>query len=53
MAVTKQNYNSTCCFVWVADIEGETSAEGIWEEGVEENIWTLEEQGNRGVEKTS
>ena len=30
-----QNYNSACCFVWmwnlVADIEGGTQAEGVWE----------------------
>ena len=38
-----KNYNFACCFVWiwnlVADIEGETQAEGVWEQGVEENIW--------------
>ena len=31
-------------FVWVwnlvADIEGGTQAEGVWEYGVEESIWT-------------
>ena len=34
----------TCCFAWVwslvADIEGGKEAEGVWEHGVEENIWT-------------
>ena len=38
-----QNRNSACCFVWVrnlvADIEGGTQAEGVREQGVEENIW--------------
>ena len=33
-----------CCFVWVwnlvADIAGGKEAEGVWEHGVEENIWT-------------
>jgi len=32
------------CFVWVwnlvADIAGGKEAEGVWEYGVEENIWT-------------
>ena len=35
---------SACCFVWVwnlvADIAGGKEAEGVWEHGVEENIWT-------------
>ena len=33
--------NITNClgFVMVADTEGETQAEGVWEQGVEENIW--------------
>ena len=35
---------TACCFVWVwnlvADIEGGKEAEGVWEYGVEENIWT-------------
>ena len=39
---TKSNF--ACCFVWlwnlVADIEGGKEAEGVWEYGVEENIWT-------------
>ena len=38
------NYNLAGCFVWVwnlvADIEGGKEAEGVWEHGVEENIWT-------------
>ena len=36
--------NLACCFVslWnlVADIAGGKEAEGVWEQGVEENIWT-------------
>jgi len=39
-----QNYNFSCCFVWVwnsvVDIAGEKEAEGVWDHGVEENIWT-------------
>ena len=39
-----QNYNLAWCFVWVwnlvADIAGGKEAEGVWEQGVEENIWT-------------
>ena len=39
-----ENYNFACCFVWVwnmvADIAGGKDAEGVWERGVEENIWT-------------
>ena len=42
--ITASNYNFACCFVlvWnlVADIEGGKEAEGVWEYGVEENIWT-------------
>ena len=38
------NYNFARCFVWVwnlvADFEGGKEAEGVWEYGVEENIWT-------------
>ena len=38
------NYNLACCFVWVwnlvADIVGGKEAEGVWEWGVEKNIWT-------------
>ena len=37
-------YNFACCFVWVwslvADSKGGKEAEGVWEYGVEENIWT-------------
>jgi hypothetical protein len=33
-----------CGSVWVwnsiCDIKGETQTEGVWEQGVEENIWT-------------
>ena len=36
--------NFASCFVWVwnmvADTEGGKQAEGVWEYGVEENIWT-------------
>ena len=39
-----QAYNFACCFVWVwnlvVDIAGRKEAEGVWEHGVEENIWT-------------
>ena len=39
-----QNYNFACCFVWVwnlvTDIEGGKEAEGVWEYGIEENIYT-------------
>jgi len=42
-------------FVWVwnlvADIAGEKEAEGVWEHGVEENIWTEEGRGNGGMEE--
>ena len=38
------NYNIACFFVWVwnlvADIAGGKETEGVWEQGVEENIWT-------------
>jgi len=30
---------------------GETYAEGVWEFGAEENIWTLEGRGDRGWRK--
>ena len=49
------NYNFACCFVWVwnlvADIAGGKAAEGVWEHGVEENIWTWEGRGNGGMEE--
>jgi hypothetical protein len=32
-----QNYNFACGSVWVW-----TQTEGVWEQGVEENIWTEE-----------
>ena len=35
----------------VADIEKGKEAEGDWEYGVEENIWTLQGRGNGGMEK--
>ena len=38
------NYNFADCFVWVwklfVDIVGGKEAEGVWEHGAEENIWT-------------
>jgi len=41
---TIRNYNFADYFLWVcnlvADIEGTEEAEGVWEHGVEENIWT-------------
>ena len=44
-----------CCFVWVwnlvADIAGGKKAEGVWKQGVEENIWTYEGRGNGGMEE--
>ena len=42
-------------FVWVwnlvADIAEGKEAEGVWEHGVEENIWTEEGRGNGGMEE--
>jgi len=35
----------------VADIEGGKEDEDVWEYGVEENIWTEEGRGNRGMEE--
>ena len=36
--------NFACCFVWVwnlvPDIEEGKEAEGVWENGVEGNVWT-------------
>ena len=46
--VTKnfKKYNFACCFLWVwnlvADIARGKEAEGVWEHGVQENIWTEE-----------
>jgi hypothetical protein len=41
-----QNYNFACgsVGVWnlVFDFKGETETEGVWEQGVEKNIWTEE-----------
>ena len=51
------NYNFACCFVWVwnlvADIAVGKEAVGVWEHGVEENIWTEEGWGNEGLEEIS
>ena len=53
----KQNRNFACCFVWVWNlvvrIEGGTLAEGLWEQGAEENIWAQEGRGNAGLDKTT
>jgi len=35
----------------VTDIEGGKEAEGVLEQGVEENIWTWEGRGNGGIEE--
>jgi len=39
---TVHNFARGFVWVWnlVADIEGGTQAEGVWEQGVEESIWT-------------
>ena len=51
------NINFACYFVWVwnlvADIAGGKEAEGVWEHGVEENIWTEEERVNGRMEETA
>ena len=41
--------------VWnlVVDNAGGKEAEGVWEHGVEENIWTYEGRGNGGMEETA
>jgi len=52
---TRLVHNFACCFVlvWnlVADFAGGKEAEGVWEYGVEENIWTEEGLGNGGMEE--
>ena len=35
----------------VTDIAGGKEAEDVWEQGVEEDIWTEEGRGNGGMEK--
>jgi hypothetical protein len=39
--------------VWnlVSDIKGRTYTEGVWEQGVEENIWTKEGWSDRRLEQ--
>jgi hypothetical protein len=37
----------------VSDIKGGKQAEGVWEQGAEENIWTEEGWGDGRVEKTA
>jgi hypothetical protein len=41
--------------VWnlVSDIKGGTQTEGVWEQGVEENIWTEERWSGRRMVKTT
>ena len=39
------------CETWVIDIAEGKEAEGVWEHGVEENIWTEEWRGNGGMEE--
>ena len=41
--------------VWnlAADIAEGKEAEGVWEHGVEENIWTQEGRGNGGLEENA
>ena len=40
--------NFACCFLWVwnlvVDTAGGKEAEGVWEQGVEENIWTRRDE---------
>jgi hypothetical protein len=50
--VTKSLIN---CTVWnlVSDIKGGTQTEGVWEQGVEENIWTEERWSDGRLEKTT
>ena len=49
------NYNFAYYFMWVwnlvADIEGGKEAEGVWEYGVDENIWSWEGRGNGRMEE--
>ena len=49
--------NFACCFVWVwnlvFDIAEGKEAEGVWEHGVQENIWTEEGLDKGGVEETA
>ena len=35
----------------VVETVGGKEAEGVWEHGVEENIWTYERRGNGGMEE--
>ena len=39
------------CETWFVDTAGGKEAEGVWEQGVEENIWTYEGRGNGGIEE--
>jgi hypothetical protein len=52
-----KNYNFACGSVWVwnsvSDIKGWTQTEGVWEQCVEENIWTEEKWSDRRLEKTA
>jgi len=46
---------TTISTIWslVADTEGGKESEGVWEYGVEENIWTLKGRDNGGMEATA
>jgi hypothetical protein len=52
-----QNYNFASGSVWVwnlvPDIKGGTQTEDVWEQGVEENIWTEERWSDMRLEKTT
>ena len=49
----KTNLLHNLSSVYFADIAGGKKAEGVWEHGVEENIWTYEGRGNGGMEETA
>ena len=44
LRIKSSSPKTDCCFVWVwnfvADSKGGKEAEGVWEYGIEENIWT-------------
>ena len=42
---------SLTAFIYIYDIAGGKEADGVWEHGVEENIWTEEGRGNGGMEE--
>jgi hypothetical protein len=53
----EQNYNFACGSVWVwnlaSNIKGGTQTEGVWEQGIEENIWTEDRWSDKRLEKTA